>query len=437
MAFFRFAELSAYSLFRIVPYLFLFLYIFKGRLRFPKWATYTVAVALSALRCLCGYEAYFNIENLTNPNPGILIFIALGILLVKDHFGKSLFFVWMLANISGFIVTASKWLEGKLFGDMALQLHRWTNLITLVLVETAVLIPLFFYIKHIYSKATREYSSNRLWNLLWLVPFTLYAVWYRNSFFSSESPDALALSNWYASFCLLIAVGGMLIYTMVAFLINEYAENIRLREKEYLISLQQTQYENLKDRIEEARAAKHDFRQHLHIISAYLKDEKYDRLNEYINSFHQSIPENAGFVFCEHYAVNALLQYFSGMAKQNEIKFSSQVVLPKDISISDDALTVLLGNLLENAVHACQAEKEAEITVKGMIDDNGVFFKILNTFTGKIKTASDGLYISTKHEGTGIGLRSVKNIVNNHNGIMEISHKNGLFVVSVLLNTQD
>ncbi len=433
---YRFIELTAYSFFRFVPYLFLFLYTFNGHFRFPKAVTVIAAAVLAMLRCLCGYMAEHDVDSLTQPNPGILILVAFGMLSVKDHFGKSLFSVWMLANISAFTVTASKWLEGILFGNMALQLHRWTNTVTLIFVEAAVLIPLFFYIKHVYLKAINQYTSKRLWSLLWLVPFTFYAVWYRNSFFSSESPETLALNHLYVIFCLLVSGGGMLIYTLVAYLIEEHAENNRLREKEYLMTLQQAQYESLKERIEEARSAKHDLRQHLHIISAYVKDKKYSELDSYIENYRKGIPESRTLIFCEHYAANALLQYFSGLADHYGIGFSVMGSLPENIRVSNDALTVLLGNLLENAVHACQLEENSSISVRCTLDDNGVFFKIINTFTGEIKKDNDGIYLSTKHKGRGIGLRSVAEIVKNHNGMMEISHENGLFIVSVLLNSE-
>ncbi len=430
----RFIELTVYSLLRILPYLFLFIYIFRGHFRFPKPVTAIAILLISAARCLCGYAAYYDIEKITGPNPGIMIFVAISILLIKDHFGKSLFSLFMLSNISGFVVTASKWLEKAFFGDISYQLHRYTNIITLIIVEAAVLIPIYFYIKHIYFKAVHQYTSKRLWRLLWLVPFTLYTVYYKNSFYTAELTDVFSPDLRYVFYSFLVSGGGMLIYTLVAFLINEHAENNRLREKEYALTLRQTQYENLHERIEEARAAKHDMRQHLHIISSYIKDKKYSQLEEYINSYRKTVPEYSTFLYCEHYEVNALLQYFAGLSKENGIEFSAQIDLPADIGIDSDALTVLIGNLLENAVHACQQEANSAISVRGLKDENGVFFKISNTFKGEVKKAPNGLYLSTKHDGRGIGLRSVRNIVTDHNGMLEIDHTGGYFTVSVLLN---
>ncbi len=437
MEFYRAVELTVYSILRILPYLLLMYYIFKEIFRFGKWITIASIVVITGLRCLCGYAAYFDANKLSDTNPGIMIFFFLSILFVKDNCGKGLFTMWLLTNVSSFVVTASKYLEGIIFGDIALELHRWTNIITLVVVEVTVLIPLFFYIKNTFIKALRQTTSKTTWSILWLVPFTFYTVWYRNSFFTAVNHEILSLDFKYVFFCLLVNSGGLFIYTLVAQLINEHAANDRLREQEMQGMLKQKQFEILQERIEEARTAKHDMRQHLHMISAYLADKKYDDLEVYINSFRKTIPENSTISYCDHYGINALLQYFAGLAKENNIAFSARIELPAKIDIPDDVLAVLLGNLLENAVEAASKETRPVLTVRGKMEGNAVFFKVVNTFTGKAKKTLDGLYLSTKHEGRGIGLRSVRGIVEEYKGILKITQENGLFNVSVLLNTKN
>ncbi len=434
MEFYRAVEITVYSTLRILPYLLLMFYIFKEHFRFPKWVPIVTITILTALRCVCGYAAYLDASRLNVPNPGILILVALTVLLVKD-WGKGLFSMLMLANVSSFVVTASKYFEGILFGDYALQLHRFTNIITLIAVELLVLIPIFFYIKNFYMKAVHQTISKRTWYFLWLVPFTFYTVWYRNSFFSAENHELLSLDLKYVFFALLVNGGGLLIYTLVVRLINEHVDNDHLREKETQMLIKQKQFEILQERIDEARTAKHDMRQHLHMISAYLEDEKYDELKTYINRFRKTIPENITISYCDHYGINALLQYFAGLAREHAMAFSVKMELPANINIPDDVLAVLIGNLLENAIEACAKEARPVIRIRGQMQGNAVFFKVVNTFTGKAKKSPDGLYLSTKHEGRGIGLRSVRGIVNDYKGILKITQSDGLFSVSVLINT--
>ncbi len=430
---YRIIELTIYSLLRILPYLFFMLYIFKGHFRFPTPVTISAVVLITALRCICGYAAYFDPTRLNDPNPGILIFVALSFLLIKDRWGKSLFSMLMLANISSFVVTASKYFEWLIFEDYALQLHRWTNIITLAVTSALVLIPLFFYVKHIYMKAVHQNISKKTWAMLWLVPFTFYAVWYRNSFMATENHELLSLDLQYVFFCLLVNGGGMLIYTLVVHLINERVANDRLRENELQLTMMQKQFDSLQDRIEEARTAKHDMRQHLHMLTALVADKKYDELEAYIKRYSNSFAESSTAIYCKHYGINALLQYFSGLAREHNIGFSAHVEFPAEIAIPDDVLAVLIGKLLENATEACEQEAAPIITIRGKMDGGMLFFKIINTFTGKTKKAPNGLFLSTKHEGRGIGLRSVRGIVSNYNGMLDIQHKDGLFTVAVLL----
>ncbi len=430
---YRALELTVYSIIRILPYLLLMFYVFRGHLRFPKWVTVSAVVLMTAARCLCTYLLYLDGERWVNANPGFLILAGFTILFIKAHPGKSIFTMLMLNNISTFVVTASKYLESVIFGDYALQLHRWTNIVTLAVISAAVLIPLFFYIKYIYMKAVHQDISKKTWRLLWLVPFTFYVVWFRNSFYATENHELLSLEFIYVFFCLLVNGGGMLIYTLVMHLINERVANDRLREKELQLTIKQKQYDSLQDRIEETRTAKHDLKQHLHIISTLLQDKKYDELESYVSRYHKSVTDTSAVTYCEHYGVNALLQYFAGLAREHGIAFSASIDVPKDVGIPDDALTVLVGNLLENATEAAMNEQSPVISIRGKREGGAVFFMFINTFTGKTKKAPNGLYLSTKHEGRGIGLRSVRSIVNDYGGILDIKHENGLFTVSVLI----
>ncbi len=430
---YRYIEIILYSVLYFLPYLLLAYYPFARELRFSRAFTFLVMLVITAFQV--GTHIY------TANKPEVwwvallqgFIETVLFILTVKAHWGKSTFTFLMLANISNFVFCAAKCFEGLLFPSLAAEHYRWSNIITLVVSEAVILIPIYFFFKKFYIKALREVTASTVWHYIWLVPLTFYSVWFRNFYFSAEGADILALRPRHLLYTLVINSGALLIYAMVMKLVREQAANDALREKEVQLMIKQKQFETLTERIEEARAAKHDMRQHLHMISAYLADEKYSELEAYVSKLGKSIPENSALSYCSHYAVNALLQYFSGVAREHGIAFSVHIELPEHISIPDDVLAVLLGNLLENATEACTAEKSPMLTVRGKTDGNAVFFKVVNTFTGKLKKSPNGLYLSTKHEGRGIGLRSVRGITSDYNGILKIEPHDGTFSVSVML----
>ena len=78
---------------------------------------------------------------------------------------------------------------------------------------------------------------------------------------------------------------------------------------------------------------------------------------------------------------------------------------------------------------------EKWISVHGIFDDSTVKLQIKNsTDTAPQKRWKKGL--STKHSGNGIGLRSVRAVVEKYNGIIDIIDENNCFSVSIIISFQ-
>ena len=56
-----------------------------------------------------------------------------------------------------------------------------------------------------------------------------------------------------------------------------------------------------------------------------------------------------------------------------------------------------------------------------------------NTYAGEVRTAKDGSYLSTKNNRRGVGLSSVRSIVESTGGKIEVSHTDTHFTVTVFL----
>ncbi len=434
MTIYRLSEIALYALLSFLPFVFLAYYPFQNQLRF------SIGVTLSSLTILCliriGLTYWTSIADRRWAIVllGTVIYALFYILLIDAPLGKCLFFLLIFSNISNFILTATKCTEKRIFPDLYFVPYRWSSSIILVCMEILILIPLFFYLKKIFAPTVL--ANDKAWRYLWLIPLTFYSVWFRNFYFSAEGSVVLSGRLPYLFFSLLINLGALLVYTTVGQLISQYAENALLQEKAHQLSLQHTLYNNLQDRIEEARHMRHDLKQHLHVVSAYLQDKKYEELETYLGRYQKSMINDTPLVYCDNHAINALLQYFAGYAKIVNTGFSASISLPNEIGIPDEVLTVVLGNLLENAIEACIAEENphAVISVHGKLDKGSVFFKIINTSLTPPKTDTKGRYFSSKRKGYGIGLQSVRNITERYDGVMGVFWEDGKFIVSVLLN---
>ena len=97
-------------------------------------------------------------------------------------------------------------------------------------------------------------------------------------------------------------VGAILIYYIVTCLIAEQTRTLELTERNHQLTMQTLQYENLQERITQARRAGHDVRHHIALMQEYLAKGDTRALAEYLNQYRKSVPGDTPLCFCENAA---------------------------------------------------------------------------------------------------------------------------------------
>lgn len=128
--------------------------------------------------------------------------------------------------------------------------------------------------------------------------------------------------------------------------------------------------------------------------------------------------------------------------EDKKIDVSKQLNATGLISADPNLLNGAILNLVVNGIQAIHeegeiiietADKEIE-TFKGNITD-GVEIKVTDTGEGIEKDKMDQIFNSfytTKHENTGLGLSSVKNIISNHDGTITIDSERGKYTTFII-----
>lgn len=434
----RILEVFFYSLLNFLPFMVLALYPFRDRLRFGRTGILLLIFLLTLLQAGLGMTAAFGsgskalLSGISTIIYGVFYFTA-----VKAPLGKTLFTLLMLSNIANFVVTTSKCAEGLIFGEfLARQSYRWSYCVCMLIITLITAIPLFYYFRSYYADGINKQIGAPAWNYLWLIPATFYLLWFWHNYNNEKSALEIALMPSSALFLFFINLGAFLVYHTVIRLINEQEKNQTLAFRNHQLTIQNLQYENLSIRMNEARQARHDIRHHVAVLDSYLNAGEYEKLREYLQSYKKTLPSDRAMIFCSHYTINTLLLYFAQQAEDHHIDFSVSAKLPAQVGIPDNILSVLLGNLLENALEACLAFQDgpAGISVKARSESDALFFQIDNSCGKKPVCDKEGYYLSSKHKGRGIGLMSVRNIVAQYDGLLEINQDQDRFCVSVLLN---
>ncbi len=211
------------------------------------------------------------------------------------------------------------------------------------------------------------------------------------------------------------------------------------RQKKKMELVYKNQYHSMESRIAEAKKIRHDLRHHFVMISQLIKDGQIEEAQDYIEQYYKALPFEEALIYCEHYATNALLTYYGQIAKDDHIPVEVNLNIPAKVEIATEDLIVVFGNLLENAVHACvDGQQESSsfqpwITIKGNYNGGVLTLTLKNASLHEAKQNEAGQYISTKRMGTGIGVNSVREVVEKYKGVCLIDQPEGVFSTSIVM----
>ena len=229
------------------------------------------------------------------------------------------------------------------------------------------------------------------WYVFWILPLIFIGL---NLFMVPKYDGTLytgRILQIYIVVSLVLLIILSLFYTLFLLMANSLNRNARLQQENYLLSIQQERYTNLCNAIEETRQARHDMRHHF-------------------------------------------LQ-LSSMAERNTIPFHVQIDLPAQISVDETDFCLVLSNLLENALEASlkTAKFRQRIDIKIYRHaSNLILIQIENAFDGKIQQ-NHGIFLSSKRNENGIGIQSVRHIVEKTGGGCDFTYDNGIFTAKIML----
>ncbi|MBQ8559620.1 MAG: sensor histidine kinase [Tyzzerella sp.] len=421
-----------------LPYLILSVYVFSKHLRFSKWIT--------ALFCALGMAVqigtrFFAIYTDTGDTVDIsitrlVIYILLLILAIQEHPGKLLFAGLISSNIANFIMIAATCIEGILFSGEVLRHYCWHASLIMVVLHLFITLPFFVLVEKKIKWMMGSKPVGNEWWYYWLIPATFYLIWQYQIHGGGQKRIDVVYKPQTVIFLFIINVGSILIYYMIIQLSNQLFKNLELETKNHYRDIEELEYQILEERIEDARRARHDVRHHMVVMGEYLDTGDYARLKDYMNHYRKASDSEQPIVFCPHRTVNGLILYFAHQAQEHEIDFQVQLSIPDKLNIPDIDISVLLGNLLENALDACkeQTQGKRRIIIRGKGDKHSLFFTIDNTCENTVKQNAKGQFVTTKKDGSGIGIESVKHIVERYHGVFTAEKKGEMFCASFMLN---
>lgn len=217
-----------------------------------------------------------------------------------------------------------------------------------------------------------------------------------------------------------------------------------MRKKTFLkiVELQTEQSKTHLDEVrsihKEMRGYKHDFHNHLQTLKGYIEAGESERALKYIEELDYGVMNMDTLLKTGNVSMDVILSAKIAKAKSKGINVTVKANLPDNLNITDVELSIVIGNLLDNAIEACttSTDKEPFIRVYLVMKSNMLYFSMLNSSGDKLK--KDGSLFNSKKGGFhGFGLRRAESIIEKHGGWIKYNSEDGAFSSEFLVPAID
>ncbi len=220
---------------------------------------------------------------------------------------------------------------------------------------------------------------------------------------------------------------------------SEYAlreENLNMQNRQDIMRLSlssMTQNLHLMDELaQQNNISAHDRR---HFNNTILELLRQNQTTEVISILEQQAGTALPVIqtFCENATVNAAVTYYAGLAENRDIAIAATLDIPDKLNTDSLELAIVISNLLENAIHACEKLAEKKIFHFTTIYTGGqLLLEVKNHYSGTVETDENGYPISGE-AGHGVGTKSVLAFAEKQNAQVLYTIKDGVFRVRIIL----
>lgn len=217
---------------------------------------------------------------------------------------------------------------------------------------------------------------------------------------------------------------------------EKYNEHYKAKISETERNYYYNQCELMQKSTEDISKFKHDINNHFNVISDLLIKNDYDDAKKYLE---QLIKRNnkTSLIISQtgNIVIDSIINYKLSGLDRNEIKVSTDIVVPERTNIEIMDLSTILNNLLDNSIRALNemaGEKILTIVIK--YSRKRMIIRITNTYENDL-ILENGEFVTTKADkkNHGMGIKNVKDAIEKYNGLLSIKNEDGVFITDVLL----
>ena len=303
-----------------------------------------------------------------------------------------------------------------------------TRVISVIISKIVLVVTYYFVLRGRHKNPIKT----RLWYALIVIP--LFSVVSITSIMkvALKYPDTI---DYVLLGMICIITANILTYYFYTVISREYKNKLR-------IQLLEQQYNNAKANIESSeafvnqmRAVKHDIKNHLLALKGHIESDRKSEAVNYIKTLtNEYLPSTQNFVDTGNTAFDAIVN--AKIAVCHSKKIFTEIKVEKNCinNISETDIGVLFGNLLDNAIEAAEKSEKKRIALDVRNKSEYLSISIENSIGESVLSCNSNLETTKKNkELHGIGIKSIKSIVEKCDGMIQFFEENGEFCCHILL----
>ncbi len=380
---------------------------------------------------VCSAIASFVIfpQDATNITGIFLLFLLLNLVLYHGKWIIKLSMILILLPISAALNLLVMDIGGYLFFLYFTAQDALENTIfSTLFYSIAVIFWIVFYrLFHKNLTEIRNTFTTRAWYMISIICAASFVGIFTCVYFSPDTTWYI----WPCTFaCIITNVGSI---RLAAYL----ADGIHADLERKNLQLQKNYYEELEQNQKQIRKFRHDMNNHLSVVGYLLQKGELQKARDYFDKISVYM-QTANRKFCENSVVNAVLNAKYNLMTDAKIDGFFHISIDKLLFIDDVSLCTLFANTLDNAIEACQkieAPDRRKLELKCRYTENGYFsLELINSKINEI-VVQKNQYISDKEDKSahGIGISSIRDIVEKYEGTLDISYDDTSFKVVILI----
>ena len=193
-------------------------------------------------------------------------------------------------------------------------------------------------------------------------------------------------------------------------------------------------YAEVENMYRKMREWRHDYHNHIQALATMLEQGDTEKAREFLSEIHDTLTKVDTVLKTGNTMVDAILNSKISLMYAKQIRVDATAKVPPSLSVKDIDLCVIIGNLLDNAVEACEKlpENSRFVRIYIAVKGNHLYLSFTNS-AGKKQEKVGGLFRSSKGSWGGIGLSRVDSLVSRYGGYVTRASEDGGYTTEVIL----